>query len=347
MTARRWWPILTGALALACATSPPSPSSAPSAPRPAPRSFRYPARVTAVGIASGVANPHLARQAAAGRALRRLAAMLQVGAIRFRYAAAGPDSSLTAELPGARVFGAETLHEPIARGAMLARASVLRSDETLRALEGLTGVVRSRGESRHPDAGVALLLAENQAYREAVARSARKDADSLALRGTITVVSEEASVTASGVTITLELAVEVTARAALTPEETRAVHEAAAARHLRAGELAAAAASLERQLALDPENLELRRQVGKTALLAKDARRALAAFEGVVERTPESIDALRAALDAARAIPDPAKAAALDARIAKLVKADDAKKADDAGKRKKRKKPRTPAKTPQ
>jgi hypothetical protein len=274
--------------------------------------------VSALGVVSGAVNVSLARQAAMERALRRLAGMLRPEALRFRYSVAGPDASFTTELLGARVHGAETSYEELARGC-LARATVDRPEETMRAIDRLTGIT-SAGQSAHADPSLALLLAENQAFREAVAKVAPQGADHVAIAGSITVLSQRATVTDAGASVSLELSIKISATRPLSTEEAAAVHDAVAARHLRANDYVAAIGSLERQVALAPDNLGLWMQIGRTAQIATLPQKALAAFEQIVERAPHRTDALRLALEAAQAIPDPAKAAALSLRIKKAEK---------------------------
>ncbi len=283
------------------------------APKEVVREVSVTPTVTALGVASAK-DVDLAKRVSEARAIKNLARLLAPDALTFEFRSAAGDSTLTLTLAPAEIKPEATEFIDKIKTSWVAKATGRRSPEALAAMEKLTPV-EAEVRAGYPDPSVALLKAENRAFRRVIAQAAGVDQDAVLLAGKLTVIALDEQVEAEAAQVSLAAAVTVTDRKPLPEDQKAAVFDEAVKEHRSLQEWPRAVAALERLMAVDGATAMRWAEIGELQGLAGRHTKAADAFAEAYKLQPTNLDHLRAEWNAAKRIPDEERVVELQKRI--------------------------------
>lgn len=274
---------------------------------------RVPRTVTALGVASAK-DVSLARRISEARAIKNLARLLEPESLTFEFRSAAGDSTLTLQLGPVEAAPEATEFIDKIKDSWVAKATASRSEAALAALEKLTPLT-SEVRAAYPDPSVALLKAENRAFRRVIAQAAGIGEDEVLLTGKLSVVALDEQVDAEGAKVKLVAAVRIAERKPLPDGVKATLFQEAVHEYHSLQEWPRAIAAFERLMAVDGATAMRWAELGELHGYAGQHAKAADAYAQAYKLQPTNLDHLRAEWNAAKRIPDEERVVELQKQI--------------------------------
>jgi len=185
-------------------------------------------------------------------------------------------------------------------------------------------------KTAYPDPSVALLKAENRAFRRVIAQEAGIGEDEVLLSGSLTVLALDEQVDAEGAKVSLSAAVKITERKPLPSSLKAALFDESVKEYRSLQEWTQAVAAMQRLVAVDGATGLRWAEIGELYGYAEQHAQAADAYAAAYKLQPTNLDHLRAEWNAAKRIPDEERVLALQKKIREAEEAAAEKAAAEA-----------------